>query len=75
MRCEGWTRHGGVFSFGPVTWEQCEAEAKLMVKFKQEGEVQTLPACAQCYVKIVESDKIEVLDVKDIPKKKVTRRN
>lgn len=27
MRCEGYVRKGGVFTFGPVKWVQCENEA------------------------------------------------
>lgn len=50
-RCEGWRRHGGVFTFGPVTWEQCEAKGIVALKFKDadSGKVKTLPACKKCW--------------------------
>lgn len=53
MRCEGWTRHGGVFTFGPVTWTQCPNEAVVMLKVEQKVEGQSgvseQPACIDCW--------------------------
>lgn len=63
-RCEGWTRKGGIFSLGPVTWSQCENEATVMIEFKQGDEgVKTLPGCSECWQKCIDSDKIEILSV------------
>jgi hypothetical protein len=50
-RCEGWRRHGGAFTLGPVTWKQCEAQGIVTLKFKdpESGKVRTLPACKECW--------------------------
>ena len=48
MRCEGYRRTGGAFTLGPVKWEQCKNDAVVMMEFKHDGEVQTLPACREC---------------------------
>jgi hypothetical protein len=48
-RCEGWRRRGGAFTLGPVSWEQCKADAVALLTVKQDGEVSTLPGCFQCW--------------------------
>ena len=64
MRCEGWTRKGGIFTLGPVTWHQCENEATVMIKFKQGDEdITTLPGCPKCWQKCIDADNIEILSV------------
>ena len=48
IQCEGWRRYGGVFTFGPVRWEQCKNDAVVMLTVIQEKR-QTLPACMTCW--------------------------
>lgn len=66
VRCEGWTRHGGAFSFGPVTWSQCENDAIVMLTVRQKNltthqvEEVTQPACLGCW-KTAKEYGIEVL--------------
>ncbi len=55
MRCEGWERKGGIFTLGPVKWEQCKNEAVVMIEIKREGEdTQKLPACHECWQKLID---------------------
>lgn len=58
-RCEGWRRHGGAFSLGPVSWHQCENNATVMLTVKQNDETQTLPSCQTCWAEVIEN-KIEI---------------
>lgn len=50
LQCEGWRRYGGAFTFGPVTWKQCEEKATVMVEGKnaQETLYKTIPMCDTC---------------------------
>ena len=61
-RCEGWRRHGGVFTLGPVVWEQCKNDATVMIKVEQDGKVETLPACPICWNEAIDTG-IKILDV------------
>ena len=63
-QCEGWTRKGGVFTLGPVTWSQCQNDATVMIEFEQEDEgIKTLPGCVECWQKCIDSEKIEIISV------------
>jgi hypothetical protein len=53
MRCEGWRRRGGAFTFGPVKWEQCNNDAVVMLEVEQ-GQVEKQPACLACWNEAVE---------------------
>lgn len=48
-QCEGWRRKGGAFSFGPVTWSQCENEATVTLEVVQDGKSIAFPACFTCW--------------------------
>lgn len=66
-RCEGWRRHGGAFTFGPVRWEQCRNDAVVLLTVEQGGEVlKDSPACAVCWEE-GRSRGIKQLDAKPIP--------
>uniref|UniRef100_A0A6M3LPH5 Uncharacterized protein n=1 Tax=viral metagenome TaxID=1070528 RepID=A0A6M3LPH5_9ZZZZ len=66
-RCEGWTRRGGAFTFGPVTWHQCKNDATVIIKFKQKKEdVTTLPSCLVCWQKCMDAEHIKILSVEPI---------
>jgi len=54
MRCEGYRRKGGAFTLGPVQWVQCENEAVVMIECKQDGEIETFPACQKCFDEALE---------------------
>ena len=55
MRCEGYRRYGGAFTFGPVIWRQCENEALVVLETDQDGETQQFPACAICWNESLEA--------------------
>jgi len=54
MRCEGWTKHGGAFTLGPVRWAQCENEAVVMLVVKQKDKINKYPGCMNCWDKCKE---------------------
>lgn len=72
MRCQGWRRYGGVFTFGPVKWEQCTKRAVIMLTVRQEGKTETLPACKECWNETLLTG-IKVLASKPITSKKQTQ--
>jgi hypothetical protein len=49
VRCEGYRRHGGAFTLGPVTWKQCTNDAVVSLVVVQDGKKETLPACMTCW--------------------------
>ena len=67
-RCEGWMRRGGVFSFGPVSWSQCENEGTVMLTCLNDGDEEpaTLPACAGCWKKTIDQEGVTVLSAEPI---------
>ncbi len=65
IQCEGWRRNGGAFTFGPVEWKQCQKNALVMVTLKQDGEVQTFPACLECWMEALDRE-LEIIEVKPI---------
>ena len=67
MRCEGYRRYGGVFSFGPVLWEQCPYEAVVILTVVQDGEEQDIPGCMKCWQECLEKG-IQIIKVTPIPK-------
>ena len=62
MRCEGYTRHGGAFTLGPITWVQCKKEAIVNITATQDGKTETFPMCADCWKKGIDNG-IEILSV------------
>ena len=61
-QCEGWRRKGGMFTFGPVHWSQCENNAIVTITVKQDGTKQKpLPACKKCWHECIESKDIAVI--------------
>ena len=62
-RCEGWRRHGGAFTFGPVKWEQCENDATVMLTVIQDGKQTVQPACQECWQEGSDNEKIKVMKV------------
>lgn len=69
IRCEGWRRYGGAFTLGPVHWEQCKEKAVVMIKVKQEGKVDLLPACMTCWHEAIRRG-IKILEARPIGLKK-----
>jgi len=67
MRCEGWRRYGGAFTFGSVTWKQCENDAIVNLTVIQERKKETLPACLDCWNECIEK-KIKIVKVVPIEK-------
>ncbi len=62
MRCEGWRRYGGAFSFGPAKWEQCESDAIVNLTVRQaDSEEEVQPACKACWIEAVGNAGIEIL--------------
>ncbi len=67
MKCEGYRRSGGVFTFGPVKWVQCENTATVKIKFKQRDEpIDTLPACNDCWQECIKGKNVNILSVTPI---------
>lgn len=64
-RCEGWRRHGGAFTFGPVTWKQCENKGIVTLKFKDGEKVKTLPACKECWAECL-ANGITIIEARPI---------
>ena len=64
MRCEGWTRRGGIFTLGRPTWSQCENEATVMLEVAQE-KIEKQPACMDCWKKGVEKE-IKILSAEPL---------
>lgn len=56
-RCEGYIRHGGAFSLGPIRWEQCKRRAIVNLEFREKGKrhLKMLPACAGCWRRVREA--------------------
>lgn len=67
-RCEGWVRRGGVFTFGPVTWSQCENKGVVMLTCKNNGseEPVTLPSCMGCWQRAKDDGCVTVLGAEPI---------
>ena len=62
MRCEGWRRLGGVFTFGIPKWYQCKNKATVMLTVLQKDKPRTtLPACQTCWSEALESLTVKVL--------------
>ncbi len=61
MRCEGWTRQGGAFTFGPARWYQCKNDAITMLTVKQGDGTQTLPSCEKCWKRCKAHDNIDIV--------------
>jgi hypothetical protein len=64
LKCKGFRRYGGVFSLGPVKWEQCKATPTVMIKVKNVKETQ--PACNHCWQELIDSDEQEIESVEPI---------
>lgn len=64
MRCEGWTRKGGVFTLGSISWSQCENEAIVMLEVEQE-KVEKQPACMTCWKKGIKEG-IKILSIEPL---------
>ena len=66
MRCEGWTRKGGIFTMGIPQWSQCKNNAVVMLKVDQdEGIVSEQPAYINCWEKGKKAN-IKILSVEPI---------
>src|ERR1700749_4394239 len=68
-RCEGWRRRGGVFTLGPVVWEQCDQRGLVRITFIDNGKNRTLPACARCWNECIETG-LEIIKTVPITKTK-----
>lgn len=62
-RCEGYRRHGGAFTLGPVRWAQCINSATMRLRIQQpSGSTVELPACPVCLQECREN-KLTILDI------------
>ena len=64
MRCEGWTRKGGAFTWGTPIWSQCENDAIIMLEVEQE-KIEKQPACIDCWKKGIKKG-IKILSVEPL---------
>lgn len=70
MRCAGWKPLGKrAFSFGEPNWAQCENEASVYLKVLNNGH-KNLPACVHCCEKVIEDEKMTILDVEPVISRK-----
>lgn len=53
IRCEGYRRYGGAFSFGPPQWRQCTNHASVMIHVEQDGNNDSYPSCFECIDEIL----------------------
>lgn len=60
---QGWRRHGGAFTLGPVEWKQCTDAPTVMLKLK--GKTEDMPACATCWQECIEN-KIKIVSATPI---------
>jgi hypothetical protein len=65
IRCQGWVRHGGVFTLGPVEWRQCKEPGVVELTVKEEGkkEQRKLPACINCWRQTMVQEGIKIISV------------
>jgi hypothetical protein len=66
MRCEGWRRYGGMFTFGKPVWEQCKNDAIVILEVKQE-QIEKMPSCMDCWKEAIDR-KIEILSASPLDK-------
>ena len=67
MRCEGWRRYGGAFTFGPPQWVQCHEDATVLITHKTKDGEETTPGCNRCWEECIENN-VEIIKVVPIPK-------
>ena len=65
VRCEGWTRRGGAFTFGPVEWKQCPNDAIVNLTVHQNKKNSIQPACMECWQEGIRNN-ISILHVEPI---------
>jgi hypothetical protein len=68
VRCQGWRRDGGAFTFGPVRWAQCREEAVVELEVRNYGQAKfkKLPACLTCWKEALKTDGMEVKKVRPL---------
>ena len=59
--CEGFRKHGSMFTLGPITWKQCEDEAVVLIEVKQDGVIASFPACNTCWKEAISNKGIEII--------------
>lgn len=66
MRCEGYRRNGGAFTYGPVKWVQCPKNAVVNLTVTQGKETKTFPSCQECWKEATECRQIAVVKAEPI---------
>jgi len=65
-QCQGYRRHGGAFTLGPVRWEQCKEQGVVLLTVEAEGERTTVPACLVCWKEAVANVEMTVIAAEPI---------
>ncbi|HRZ19655.1 MAG TPA: hypothetical protein P5136_06380 [Methanofastidiosum sp.] len=65
--CGGMRRHGGVFSFGPVSWEMCKNAPVVLLRIEHKDKSrENVPACQECWKELIESKVAKILKAEPI---------
>jgi hypothetical protein len=64
IRCEGYRRRGGAFTFGPVVWKQCGNDAEVELIIVQDKKKSAVPSCVFCWNEAISNDKVQVKSAK-----------
>jgi hypothetical protein len=66
-QCEGWRRYGGVFTLGPVKWEQCKETATVTALITNPDEKpKGFAACDHCLIEALTTTGMKVAKIKPI---------
>lgn len=65
VQCEGWRRHGGAFTLGPIQWKQCPSRALVVLKVIQDDGETDQPSCLSCWNEAL-THRIEILEATPI---------
>ena len=66
IKCQGWRRRGGMFSFGPPVWARCENRATVNITVTQDGKTEIMHACMRCWGEALENDAMVIRAVAPI---------
>ena len=67
IRCEGWTKIGAFQMGGYAGWRQCENDAVVVLKVKQDGgKITDQPSCNGCWKKGKEKKNVEIVETVEV---------
>ena len=67
IRCEGWTRIGAFQMGGLAGWRQCENDAVVILKVRQdEGKITDQPSCDICWERAKKFTNVEIVETVEV---------